>query len=142
MHLTAPVGIAVCQDMFVDSCHRFTLHLCNTQRNSPSSFADGSFHFFFQDFLHSLHPMYLSLISSSSRSGLPDFSVLCRLLTSANSGLVSFISKALPTQSAYWQISPGNCAVFHLIYLLYLLSMTFGNKDFVLFGKLIQSSLA
>lgn len=56
--------------------------------------------------------------------------------------LCFLIYKALPIQSACWQISPGNCATFHLIYPLYILSMTFGTRDFVLFSRLIQSSLA
>jgi len=36
------------------------------------------------------------------------------------------------------QTSPGKNAIFPSIYLLHLLSITFGRKDFVLLGKLIQ----
>ena len=69
----------------------------------------GWFDFFFFDFLLSLHPRctHHSYLHRSC-SGLPDFfSVLCPLLTSANS--VSAFVAELPTQSACLQISPGNC---------------------------------
>jgi hypothetical protein len=40
------------------------------------------------------------------------------------------------------QISPGKNAIFLSIYLLHLLSFAFGSKDFALFSKLIQQTLA
>jgi len=40
------------------------------------------------------------------------------------------------------QISPGKSVIFPSIYLLHLLYITFGRKDFVLLCKLIQWYLA
>ena len=42
----------------------------------------------------------------------------------------------------YQQISPGTRTIFPSIYLPHLLSIAFGNQDFVLFCRLIQLSLA
>jgi hypothetical protein len=40
------------------------------------------------------------------------------------------------------QISPGKSMIFPSIYLLHLLSLAFGSKDFVLNSRLIQRMLA
>ena len=40
------------------------------------------------------------------------------------------------------QVSPGKNVVFPSIHLLHLLPIAFGNMDFVLYGRLIQLSLA
>ena len=48
----------------------------------------------------------------------------------------------MKSTSRFYQTSPGKCMHFHTIYPPHLLDMTFDRKDFVLFGKLIQSYLA
>jgi hypothetical protein len=74
-------------------------------------------------------------------------SLLGRLLTGTMTSADSCqfnraLQRGLPIESAGRQASPGKNVVFPSTYLLHLLPIAFGNKDFVLFSKLIQLSLA
>jgi hypothetical protein len=69
--------------------------------------------------------------------------LLIGTMASADSCRFSRTSRyGLPIESARRQASQGKSVVFPSIYLLHLLSIAFGSKDFVLLGRLIQRSLA
>ena len=132
----------ICQDMVVGLCHEYALRLMR----ALAEFTVASHrwpHFFlgFSAFVASscTHQSCLCLHVQAFPIfffGTMPSADFCKLQ------LCFVVCRALPTQSACLQISSGNCTVFHLIYLPYLLSMTFGNRDFVLYGRLIRSSLA
>src|SRR5262245_14464420 len=105
--------------MMIDLCHKFAQRLIRPQQTSLSSSNGGSF----SDFLLSLHSQF-TLPSYFCFIFRPSLFFFFGTMPSADFCHLSLcLHRGLPTQSACWQISPGNCAPFPLMCLLYLLSV-------------------